>query len=372
MTHPVSNSGIDRLLDAAGSGDRVLIECITDIGVAPVARTVLAEILDRVDLRGCPPADILFRLHTADADAEVAIRVEDAKAVFTDPRPGAAVTIEQSLPEVVRTVYGPRGGASSATRILRWAQGDAPGWFGLPQDVFETIRRLLDSIDHGYRPGLAELCVRHGSDKWGTHQYPQWYERHFEPIRDRRLTILEIGVGGYQDSARGGESLRMWKNYFPRAAVYGLDIFDKTSMSGPRTTVLQGDQSSPEDLRRVLAATGPLDVVIDDGSHRSEHVKASFAMLFPALRENGIYVIEDLQTSYWPGFGGRPPGQAGIPTSMDYLKTLVDGLNYEEITGRRPSNTDTNIRGLHFYHNLAMIEKGANRDGGGPQWMRGD
>ncbi|MQY19002.1 class I SAM-dependent methyltransferase [Nocardia macrotermitis] len=369
MTRFISDTHADRLFTAAGSDGDTLTECIANIGSERVARTVLAELLDRAPLRGRPPADILFRMHMPSTTVELGILVDDvAKTAVTAPPAEPTATIEQSLPEMVRMVFGPRSAAPCATRVLRWAD---PPFAARTQVVFETVRLLLDAIDHTYRPGLAEFCIRYGSDKWGGHQYSQWYERHFEPIRDRRLTILEIGVGGYHDVHEGGASLRMWQNYFPRARIYGLDIFDKTHMSRGRMTVLQGDQSDPEDLARVLDTTGPLDIVIDDGSHRSEHVLTTFETLFPALREGGLYAIEDLQTSYWSAFGGRPPGPTGVPTSMEFLKLLLDGVNHEEIDGREPQATDAHIRGLHFYHNLAILEKGANREGGGPQWMRG-
>jgi hypothetical protein len=50
-----------------------------------------------------------------------------------------------------------------------------------------------------------------GTDKWGDHWYTQHYQRYFRPLRDKRLTLLEIGVGGYEDSGEGGACLRMWK-----------------------------------------------------------------------------------------------------------------------------------------------------------------
>ncbi|MFI6999211.1 class I SAM-dependent methyltransferase [Nocardia sp. NPDC050175] len=183
------------------------------------------------------------------------------------------------------------------------------------------------------------------------------------------MTILEIGVGGYDDLRRGGESLRMWKRYFPRATIYGLDIIDKTTLSEPRLTVLQGDQSSPADLERVIRATGPLDIIIDDGSHVSAHVITAFNTLFPVLRDGGVYVVEDLQTSYWPHFGGQTSAYDDTSTSMGFLKNMVDGLNFEEIGGRDPARTDASIKGMHFYHNMAFIEKAENRDGGAPSWL---
>lgn len=84
--------------------------------------------------------------------------------------------------------------------------------------------------------------------------------------------------------------------------IYGLDIFDK-HVAGPRIRTIRGDQNDPECLAELAGEIGPLDVVIDDGSHVSEHVLTSFRALFPHLRASGLYVVEDLQTSCWPSHG---------------------------------------------------------------------
>jgi len=105
--------------------------------------------------------------------------------------------------------------------------------------------------------------------------------------------------------------------------------------------------------------------MIDDGSHLNEHVITSFRTLFPLLAEDGIYVIEDTQTSYWPKFGGDSYNLNNANTIMNFLKTLTDGLNYEEIARKDypPSYFDQNIVSLHFYHNLVFIYKGRNEEG---------
>ena len=50
---------------------------------------------------------------------------------------------------------------------------------------------------------------------------------------------------------------------------------------------------------------------------------------------------------------------------MNFLKTLTDGLNYEELlrTHHKPSYLDQNIVSVHFYHNLVFIYKGKKQEG---------
>ncbi len=209
---------------------------------------------------------------------------------------------------------------------------------------------------------LREIALEMRTDKEGSHFYAGAYERHLAHLRHRAITLLEIGVGGYADPNRGGESLRMWKEFFPRARIVGVDIYDKTGIAEDRITVLQGDQADPTFLDDLAARFGPFDVIVDDGSHICAHVIASFQGLFGHLTEGGIYVIEDLQTSYWSTSYGGSSGPDRSGTSMTFLHALADGLNYAEfdIPDYTPSATDQWVRSLTFYHNLAFIERGAN------------
>jgi hypothetical protein len=208
---------------------------------------------------------------------------------------------------------------------------------------------------------LRELAVRHGTDKEGAHFYARWYERFLAHLRDRPITLLEIGVGGYEDPTVGGESLRMWKEYFPSGRIVAIDVYDKQALVEDRIDIVQGSQDDPVVLERLGNEYGPFDVIVDDGSHHSPHVIASFTHLFPHLTPDGIYVIEDLQTSYWPEFQGSH--DLGDPaTSMNFLKRLVDGLNHVEwdVVDYEPTTTDRQIESITFVHNMAFIQRGPN------------
>ncbi len=168
---------------------------------------------------------------------------------------------------------------------------------------------------------------------------------------------------GYANSSLGGESLRFWKDYFPNTMIFGIDIQDKSGLEEDRIVILQGSQTDEEFLRSVVRRIGSLDVVIDDGSHINSHVIQTFKFLFPLLNEGGIYVIEDTQTSYWPGdYGGDSENLNNMKTMMGFFKSLVDGLNHAEFEQRNYSPTyfDQNIVSIQFYHNLIFVFKGKN------------
>ena len=212
------------------------------------------------------------------------------------------------------------------------------------------------------RQNLTFLARLFQTDKWGVHRYTPHYQRHFKPFRNRRINLLEIGVGGWEDPRRGGKSLRMWKAFFPRGRVFAIDVFDKAPLQEYRITIFRGSQNDPEFLTWVADRIGRIDLIVDDGSHINEHVLTAFQTLFPRLAAGGIYAIEDLQTSYWPEFGGSNDPDA-TKTSMAMLKRLVDGVNWEEFRNREPAPFDRHIKGLHFYHNLAFVHKGCNEEG---------
>jgi methyltransferase family protein len=229
-----------------------------------------------------------------------------------------------------------------------------------------------------HRTDLVYLARHFATDKWGRHWYARHYQHHFAPRRTDRLTVLEIGVGGYHELDKGGASLRLWKAYFPNARIFGLDLFDKRGLEEDRIRIVQGSQDDPSVIESLVAETGPLDIVIDDGSHDNVHVRATFELLFPHLRDGGIYVVEDLQTSYWPKFRGSLDPEAST-TSMAFFKRLADGLNHAERIepGYTPTFLDLNVKSLHFYHNMVFVYRGANDEGSNllknnvaPDWIR--
>lgn len=205
---------------------------------------------------------------------------------------------------------------------------------------------------------LDAIALVYGTDKSSRyHGYTRWYRRHFRSLRSKRITLIEIGVGGDEDPHAGGRSLRMWHDYLRRARIYGVDLYEKQIAGlGRRVELIQADQSSSDDLAAVLERVGTPDVVIDDGSHVGEHVWCSFEALFPALRLGGWYVIEDLQTSFLSGFGSeerRPIGvalEAALATQDLEPKFRSQGRSSGSVLGG-------SIERVHVYPGIAFIRK---------------
>ena len=134
-------------------------------------------------------------------------------------------------------------------------------------------------------------------NKWALY-FPA-YERHFAAWQGRSVTFLEIGV------SRGG-SLQMWQRFFgPKSRMIGIDITPECkSHESQGIWIRIGDQSDPKFLQSIIDEFGVPDVVLDDGSHRMEHIQATFDFLYPKMHKNAVYLVEDLHTAYWDEYGG--------------------------------------------------------------------
>jgi hypothetical protein len=227
-------------------------------------------------------------------------------------------------------------------------------------------RWIKDIINYflafGSGNNLNRLAIIYGCDKYGAHYYTPHYQLHFKKFKYRKINLLEIGVGGYEDPHQGGNSLRMWKKYFTFGKIYSIDIYDKSFFQKKRIKIFKGSQVDSNFLDTVTNEIGELDIIIDDGSHINEHVIETFKLLFPKLNDGGIYVIEDVQTSYWKGYGGDSENLNNPKTIMNYFKSLTDALNNKEFLrpGYVQSYYDKKIISIYFYHNLIFIYKGNN------------
>jgi len=178
------------------------------------------------------------------------------------------------------------------------------------------------------------------------------YDRHFSRFRGKPLRMLEIGV------SHGG-SLQMWKHYFGDGAhIFGCDLNPKCKeLAEERVEIFIGDQGDRAFLKQLREQIGTVDILLDDGGHTMQQQQATFEELFSMVSENGVYMCEDMHTSYWSEFGG---GYRKRESFTEYCKDLVDSLNAWHSRDKESLQVNDFTRtahSLHFYDSIAVIEK---------------
>jgi hypothetical protein len=224
--------------------------------------------------------------------------------------------------------------------------------------ALDRLLRRFAAIAGPLGADLDLLAALYGTDKFGEHEYTPVYRELMRAARRKPVRLLEIGVGGYE-GALGGESLRMWASYFRSGRIFAIDVYDKTALSGGRVQVFQCSQVDAPKLTALAGEHGPFDFVIDDGSHENAHQVETFRILWPFVKDGGAYVVEDVQTSYWPSYGGGPLGSAGYERScMRWFKDLADSVNLPEFLLPPPAGLDAAVASIAFHHNLIVVRKG--------------
>jgi cephalosporin hydroxylase len=177
------------------------------------------------------------------------------------------------------------------------------------------------------------------------------YERHFGRYVGQPVTFLEIGAGN-------GGSSQMWKRWLgPLARIVAIDINPVCEQfSDEQIAVRIGDQADPRFLQGILDEFGAPDIVLDDGSHQMQHVTASFDFLYGRIAANGVYMIEDMHTAYWPDYGG---GIGDARSFVEKFKEMIDLLNADHVRGgeMKPNQFTRQTLAMTAYDSILVFEK---------------
>jgi len=163
---------------------------------------------------------------------------------------------------------------------------------------------------------------RFDSDKW--EHYFEIYDHLLGHLYGTDISYVEIGV-------QNGGSLEVAKNLFGSGSkIIGVDIDQRCKsleVAGIASKIVIGSQVDPVILREIVGFSPEIDCLIDDGSHVQSHMITTFISLFPYVKENGIYIIEDTHTGYSPE---HQESFFGI-SLYDYFKGLSERLNIDFI-----------------------------------------
>lgn len=148
---------------------------------------------------------------------------------------------------------------------------------------------------------LCNLAIKYGADKCPQigHCYTPFYYEFFKNRRQSIKKVLEIGVGNrrqkkYIPGYIIGASLRMWRDFFPNAQVFGADIAPESFFEDERIKILYCDERNKDDILKLVEKTGTdIDIVVDDASHHMGNQVFLFETLMPMLDKDITYIIED-------------------------------------------------------------------------------
>jgi hypothetical protein len=223
------------------------------------------------------------------------------------------------------------------------------------------------------RPTLSDILRQNKYDTDKSDEYLRNYEHACGHLRDVPISLLEIGVN------KGG-SLLLWRDYFARGEIFGLDIYPPANLSDAsgRIHVLQGDQGNAAQLDAIASTASPsgFNIIIDDASHIGILTATTFQTLFyKHLRPGGFYAIEDWGTGYWEAWpdGSRPAYHDRLQFVNDgkrfashqggmvgFVKQLLDECALPDILNPRfgvPGSRRSYVRSIHFSCGLAILEK---------------
>jgi hypothetical protein len=207
--------------------------------------------------------------------------------------------------------------------------------------------------------GLNELSSSYATDKNQTytyaHGYTKTYEEYFTPLQHTAKNVLEIGV-------QSGESLRLWQDFFVNAQIYGIDIDPNCQrFNSERQHIFIGHQRDVNFLNIVAESIKePIDIIIDDGSHLMEDYLVSFEILFPKLKSEGLYIIEDIN------YDNRDPVLfnnfiSGLTNGVLLDKIVCSGNREKtlEVPGleQQLTNIQLAVNSFYLYDNIIFIRR---------------
>jgi len=173
----------------------------------------------------------------------------------------------------------------------------------------------MKSIKDLYRDHSGKV-----SDKWNN--YLKEYENKLNRYQKLPIKFFEIGI-------LNGGSLEIFSKYFLNAElILGCDIdarCKKLHYDQPNVKTIIGD-ANDEKIKNEIIKYSKFDIIIDDGSHNSSDIVRSFCNYFNHLKDDGLFIIEDLHCSYYQQHGG---GLFFPISSVNFFKKIVDIINYE-------------------------------------------
>jgi hypothetical protein len=201
------------------------------------------------------------------------------------------------------------------------------------------------------------------SDKISHHGFQRIYPWILNNFKDDSINLLEIGLDK-------NESLKLWKNYFPNAKIFGIDR-DPIEFKDEIVRFFKVDQSNTDELESFKKNVEvSFDLIIDDGSHSPDHQIKTLNSFWSILNPRGVYIIEDIETSYWGKsdiYGYQFNANKTSNNIIDQLKGCIDIINKEFLGSKSTiknssieQSVSNDIEMICFgYNSVILIKKDA-------------
>lgn len=166
----------------------------------------------------------------------------------------------------------------------------------LPVETFSRI------TDNGFEQ-LGLKFEKYGSDK-AWHKYHHFYGSLFTTGTTK--LIFEIGLGTNNTdvvsnmgaAGQPGASLRAFRDFFPRAHLFGADIDARILFNEDRINTFHVDQTDEKSMESLVKGLPDgMDLIIDDGLHSPLANLPTLRHCLPKIRQGGLVVIEDIQAN---------------------------------------------------------------------------
>jgi hypothetical protein len=150
---------------------------------------------------------------------------------------------------------------------------------------------LLSELSDIYNSDKGLLQKKLNKNKFGyeAHTYTDFYSILFDSFKENVKLVFECGI-------LNGASLRIWRDYFINAEIFGADINKDFLFQEDRINTFYVDQTSSYSIKEMWRniKRNNFDIIIDDGLHTNEANFKLFDESFKFLKKNGIYIIEDV------------------------------------------------------------------------------
>ena len=214
-----------------------------------------------------------------------------------------------------------------------------------------------DKAKEDHLKTFLEIALETGTDKVTTHAYHHAYEKYLPALRNSPIRFVEIGLGCDMNYGPG-KSLDLWDRYFTHKDAhifyleYNAPCAEKWKVLRARVSVDVGGQADVEVLKSFVKKHdgGHFDVIIDDGGHTMVQQLTSLIHLFPTVNSGGLYILEDLQTSYKKKYRGKYLKKG---TAIEYIKAMLDGF-YGQGTA---TDIIKDVRSIDCYHEVCVFVK---------------